>query len=1084
MLNVSLTLELLTTSSTTSQSASNSIDPAPYILHQSAANEINDLLISVAPSVAASPTVLAWSIITQTLRETALKTRDSRELRQSIRSADRYGAGDSSDTDGAERSSVRNMSAIRRRSSTSSDTSQQSTLLEEINDTLQITAVHGDPIAYLAKQAVEDGKVFKVLIAIAVDFCTPFGFEHGGFADQKMRKCLLDLVRASVEFVDYQPALILATMAVITGSERYWEQVDRSSDFCLKGPAVLLRQDEVLKRRIFLMALARFPYESMPFLQLCRALAYQHSSYGDVTGVWLNLESLDTFTCMLPPDYQGYKTIREDEEADFIELIEDFDFDIHAGPTSSKIGPHSTPLLLQYPKTRAASSAFIRLPRGTQGQIISNGKPLVVAWNYEYSALTYIGRVLQCASVGVYSNVSANSAISSDIVSEAISFITIMLLSATKDTSAERDPTSILDSASFILGQASDGLERNQDIISVTFQIFENELYKPQKATEGQASLDVLIQCVHFAYALLPIMPDRVWPFLGRSSLLGVGEEGGRLNAIISSYEIVAGRFGFLLGCVRLFDALIEDVVVNAVSRRMPTKAVTRFGSINPLGTGVSQLIMEKVLISLQRTMIDVIGSIRNWRFESEEDRAEIAYWLYNTFEKLLNYSYRVNDDLNPSSKLTSALLPAANIILETYLSGPKTELAINSILQVCFEGLIAPSTSMPSRGTKYVTIQSTAALRFLHTLVQVNVYLQPNLSQLKGHLFKAAKLFARLFTAHEAYKLPVINLFDALIRSATPKEEKPPSLLGYLGQEGAHCFLEVLAVFDQPLNELALGIAIWRLLAAIVSAQQQWFAQIILTGVTPRASVKAQLNPSLKDAGRTEPIFSIALHNLRNIERLEPRRALAMLEFVALAADFWPSALTIIEGQISFLRTISEYAARISTLANPDRDAPHKITFDYNRLRMAAHIADILAMYTRRTQQVGNLKFPKMLIPHLIHLCKNVITMPSYNRSLHTNLRQNFATKFEGCSLTDFKRTRITPATLGNSYFYDFELANKILAYEPAWVGKRNQGFAEEFRKANLNLSVVEAQIVSSFSHLTSSLNKSRHFFEAGSPF
>lgn len=48
--------------------------------------------LSPLPLTISSPAVLAWGIVMQTLRETALNTRESRETRQSLRAADRYGA--------------------------------------------------------------------------------------------------------------------------------------------------------------------------------------------------------------------------------------------------------------------------------------------------------------------------------------------------------------------------------------------------------------------------------------------------------------------------------------------------------------------------------------------------------------------------------------------------------------------------------------------------------------------------------------------------------------------------------------------------------------------------------------------------------------------------------------------------------------------------------------------------------------------------------------------------------------------------------------------------------------------------------
>ena len=118
--------------------------------------------------------------------------------------------------------------------------------------------------------------------------------------------------------------------------------------------------------------------------------------------------------------------------------------------------------------------------------------------------------------------------------------------------------------------------------------------------------------------------------------------------------------------------------------------------------------------------------------------------------------------------------------------------------------------------------------------------------------------------------------------------------------------------------------------------------------------------------------------------------------------------------------------------------------------------------MYTHHTLQSDSPRFARSLVNHLTYLIKNAISPPTYNASLHVNLRHNFETKFPGCSLADFKRTTINRPQLGESFYYDLTLAKKMLAHEPAWTGKQGQGFAEEMKRANVNLSLVEAQIVS----------------------
>ncbi len=265
ILNLPSALELLDQSSSIGVSSGPAGDNVPYLLDPAACNEINEILIDASLMKPASPAAMAWAIMMRELRETALSTREIREARRSLRAADKYGAADSSDTDGAERP-TKQFSSLNRRSSTGSDTSQQSTLLEDIYDTISMTAVDGDPVAFLANNAVGRGSVFKIITAIATEYCTPFGFEHDGKPGQNMRRVLLDLIRASVDLVDYLPPFIIATLAVLTGSERYWEALDRPAESNRAEPAAVFLRDKVLTRKLFLVAMMHFPYESMPLL--------------------------------------------------------------------------------------------------------------------------------------------------------------------------------------------------------------------------------------------------------------------------------------------------------------------------------------------------------------------------------------------------------------------------------------------------------------------------------------------------------------------------------------------------------------------------------------------------------------------------------------------------------------------------------------------------------------------------------------------------------------------------------------------------------------------------------------------------
>ena len=1053
ILKLPIGLELLPQIPAASTAAPESNDDALYLLNSSAINEIHDIFIAAAEAcpITASPAVLAWSIILQSLREYALLAKEKREIRQADRASDRIGTTESSDNEGAERSSDR------RRLSTGSDTSQQLSFLEELLERVMLNAPEDDPIAFLARRAVDSNKVFNIITALAVDYCTPFGSEHSGQSGLRMRRVLLDLMRAVLGLIQYQPALLIASLAVLTGFERYWDTLERPIEFSTAEPASYFLEDHILMQNLFRTALSRFPYETLPFLKLCRSLAICNAKDdAGMPAIWSLIDDLDEITIQLPANFVAYKTIREDEEANYVELIDSLSF----------IGPDlviSRPSKRLHTSTKAGVfSDALELPSGTVGRILSETRPPVVMWHYEYSGLAYMGKILQLAlGVGESWEENSNTPQSRETVAEIIDLISVMLCTTVKSGSENPGPligTTAADAARTILEKASDRLDRNQDIISVIFEIFDNELQRRHNVSEEDGSVEILVRCIQFTHALMPIMPDRVWPFLGRSGLLGVNEGENKISAVVASAEMVLGRYEFLLGCIRVFDSLVEDAVTHAVARKAPTKAITRFSSANTLGTGISQTAMKKVLLCFQRITIDTFESVKNWRFAAPEDRLEINTWICAILTKILKYSFAVDDDRSISNKLAEPLAPAAEYIVEVFLSTSTNDLSVHPLMEIIHDGRTTPETSLSTRSFQYWTSQVQAATTLVTVLIQVNRLLQHPPSYLDEQTFKASPTLAMVYAAHGSFRLPVAKLLSALIGSASTLHRQTPSLLGYLGQETASHFLEVVSMIDQLLCDEQLSIELWRLLSVIVSKQQQWLAHFVLTGNTPRDSLKGPQATARTIPRTKRSILNIALDGLSNIEKLQPQAAIAMLEFVTLAADFWPRVLVTIEQHSHFLTATLDYVGRLAPSSGPTKERSK----DYGATQISSLILDIYAMYIHHARQSGDVSFAKKLLTIVSYISLNAVSTPSYNASLHGNLRQNFESKFPTCSLDNFKRTSLTRPLLGNSFYYDLNVATKMLSFDPAWIGRRNQGFGEELIRANLNLSLVEAQVVS----------------------
>lgn len=1057
VLNLPLALEMVLQNSTSALSIAASQNDAPYLLNLDGIEQAKTIFLNAADAglANASLAVLAWSVIFQTVRDCVIACREAKETRLGLRVSDKYGAVESSDTDGIERPPVRSSP------STSSDISQPSSFLEELLDRILDTVLNEDSISYLAKSAVDRSRVFDVVTALATDYSSIFGSDHNGKPGLLVRRMLLELIRAVLEWIEYQPILLIATLAALNGNERYWDTIDRPQELKHSEPSAFFLNDYSLMQKLFRTALARFPYETLPFLQFCRALAISGTTddEGQPT-IFVLLQSIDSLTCTLSPKFTKYEIIREDEDANYIQLTDtmnildtvdcslNFDKSNQVSGVSPKI---------------ARSIDSLELPRGTMGRVLSENKPLVVMWRYDYSVLSYIGKILQYASVDRSSSSGSMASIGSrEVVTEIIDLLTIIISSTYKTNADVQDLSVSQGVAQTILENASDGLDRNQDVVSVIFEIFENELLGRQSASDEKGSLNILIRCIQFTHALLPVMPDRVWPFLGRSSLLGINGVDSQIGAIITSAERISGHYNFLYGCIRVYDALIDDAIAHAISRKAPMTAVRRFAAKEKLGSRISQTLSEKIIAGFQRTMVDVFESLPAWKFSSQAEKWEINASICSIFSKILSYTFDVNGLTDMGQKLTKPLSSAAQYILEVFLPSSSTNISVHPLLQILLEGVAIPNNTLSIKELQYCTCQVVNSIDLITELIQVNTLFGKPPTSLEEQIFKATPVLAKLYAVHEKYRLSIINLFSALISGHDNADSQPPSLLSHLGQDTASCFLETLSVLDQPLSDNNLSIGIWQLLSAIVSRRQQWLAIFVLTGNTPRNTLKDNKKLEIPKPQQAEPLLAAALDELSNIERLEPMNAIAMLEFVALAADYWPWVLSSIEEHPHFLTAIKEFIVFSEPRLASNNERIKRVANDYIRLQISSVLMNILAMYIHHTCQKGNSLYAVNFLPNLSFLAQTAVYVPSYNASLHGNLRRNFESKFPGCALVEFKRTSTRKPQLGPSFYYELDMASRMLSFDAAWAGRRGQGFAEEMIRANINLSLVDSQIVS----------------------
>jgi nuclear pore complex protein Nup188 len=923
-----------------------------------------------------------------------------------------------------------------------------------------------DPIRNLASCALDELQALDTLSDLASQFGPNAYFSP--IIGTKMRLVILDFLQYSTS-IGYSEELVTASLSAITGGQDYWDILDAKQPSGTREPDFVFVNNESLNW-LLEEAQRRYPYEALPFLQFTRALASSTACYGqDGAQTILHfIERMPSFTHILPENFSRYETTRESEDENYIRLLQ------------------SIPLfdgqdkLVRQIKSSALSTVDhdFYIPQNTIGRMISTSQTLRVAqWNHQYSGFKYLGKLLE-TFLAAAEEVDATTGKCADreAVTEIITFFAIALQGFSKCTSIDSPRGEALR----ILQIASSGLRRNRDITTVVFDIFEEELQRQSVNVGFEGPLDLLTSCVQFLHALISITPGRVWPFIGRSGLLELSHDSSKLSTIVSSIELVSGRYEFLLSCTRLYEELVQDIVVNRVSRRCRAKSSARFGGEGTMaGTGMPDQVLSKVLLSFTRFFVDAFESSCTWKFLKQNDCRRLRKNIAGTFNRILHWAYGLEEPVSvvsdsvstqsaensftstlsdsfsqKRSKLLATFESAALYIADSFLSISSGSLRVQPILQTFYDGLEAPDTTFYLHESALCVEQVQSVLTFSRTLLQVSALLGRPSSQLELQLFKASPLLARLYAVNDAYRIFVVALLEALVVSVSINTTEPPSLLGYLGSRTSRNFLHILSSLDKPLSRQGNFIAIMHFLSRVMSGRQQWFANYLLTGRTARDALNSKDTFALD-----RPTLNTALDTFSRLDGMPKIEAMKRLEFIALAQNYWPWATYDSKKHADFIKHISEYIGTLRPL-QPASSVDDIVDAAY-QTRMASLIAEILAMSLFHSRQTGGPSKVTDLIPNIDYFTRFAVAIPAYNTSLHANLKRNFEAQYPGYHLLDFQKSSLEVRQFGENYFYDLNLMNKMLSFDQAWV--RRTGFRTEVVNANINLSLMDAQIVGS---------------------
>lgn len=889
-------------------------------------------------------------------------------------------------------------------------------------------------IESLAQQATEGGTVYEVLsqMALVAGELTAGAFPQ--LQGSRIRRVLTKFLKWTHHFVGYQGEPVSALLACLSGGASYWNISQKTATSSTTDVLALTLLDDELLTDYFEASLNRFPFELSPFLRITSALA-RCTTLRDTERSELILRLLQrtpTLTFNFPPNFQGYELVLEDENTNSFRLIE--------------------PIRLFHPGTRIRRHVAVDdfcLSEGSYGRFVTDSGR-VVFMEYGHSALALLGSRLQISLTQDDYNLVLGP-LSQEEVAESISLLATLVRA--EYVKAPATGAGRFQKVVEIVEEASKSIDFSKDLISVICDILDASM---QDDDTGDGSLPVITACVQFLHAALPVFPSRVLSYMARCDLLNSESHAGKLARLTGKLDMGEEQFEFLISAVRLLSSVVDAIMSSSIQRKGGGKSGSRAKAENESWLGTSDSTLSKLAYSIAQAAVDVFENSSTWKFGSVAYPTLLMRDIAPIMRNLILYAYGL-DGPESSSRPTEALEAGAEYVIDSFLSPSAGSLRFRPLLNTIDAGRRDQASTLYHKSAVASQHQVTAVLDLATTLLRVASLYDRPVGLFEGHLFKISGLLARLCASNDHFKRPTLLLLNALVESAGRRTDEPPSLLGYLGPQVAKSFLDVLAKIDKPFSSPAEVTTIWKFFSSIIRNRQQWMSNCLISGKTPREVSDAT---KVKDFA-SESVFSTALAKLKDVGALSRPEALGILDFVTSAQNYWPwTVFTILRDPACFdgLRTRIKGMSSAAVTAKAD---PLGAAYD---AKEAAYIAEAFAMQLYHLRHMGGAESAaKDLLKNLDYYLRDGAAITGYNVSLHSNFRKNFANKYPSCSVERFKRTMLEQRDLGDNYYYDLVMADEMLRFDPGWRGPRSNGFKTEMERANLNLSLVDAQIVSS---------------------
>lgn len=1005
-------------------------DEDSYITSEDVLKQVDETinLAAEAGLGTAGPVIFTWTLIVQQMLRSHHDRQERRDLQQNRQAQE-----------GFERE-VQNIEAypgVGRRSSAGSIVSMESQSYDKfLNTVYGSTSQQQQDLQRIEQMAIAvtaGGQMHSYLTVMAQTLGEGHTAPFRPYLGARMRSAVLGFLVFSFPVVGYITESISTFFAIVSAGRGYWGITPGTQTIKARQDVIVEAIRDPLAMQQYLGQIwLRWPHEFAPFTNLCKEILSSPAS-----DLLPSLAETSSLTFHLPDPFWEFA----EDEADLGRLYLRADVPLFS--------------VLRARKRITFGAEPFCIPADTLGQLASD-TARVVQVQYTHSTLALLGKRLE-ANLAADSYDLALGPLEADDLAEAISLLATAIRSESAKATAAHTFLSGNAAAQVVLEEIGQSLPTNKDIVTVVTDTLDS--FVDGDLTDLEApSFRVITACLQFLDSILHVCPGRVWSYLTRCDLFMSASQAGKLSRITGTLELLDEQFDLLVTVVNFFSNLVESAVASAVHRKVDVKSNGRASDKEPVWQGTSDKALTQVTLSIAHTSVDILENSLTWRFPTEIHRSILLGDLIPTLTKLLAYSLGMADDKNANTVL-ACLEPASQYIIDGFLSPASLSLRFQPLLASTLVALGLPDSTVYKKRAEIIYGRQIAVLDFATVLIRIANSQDKPVTAIEGQLLKCSSLLARLCAADAKYLSPVLSLLGALAERISREDSETPSLLGYLGPQISRSFLQTISRLDKPFNRPKESEDTWAFFSTIMRNGQHWMANCLLTGKTPREALGSdgKLSKLAPDS-----ILKTALTRLRSIRTLPSSETLAILDLLTSAHNYWQWTVFASQEDNGCLDELRAYVRGLQSIA---MTAKTDVNQACDQARIAAYIAEAFAMHLYHLRKTGREQdFATDLVNDIDYYLRDGVAVSGYNTSLHINFAKNFAEQFPGFKLDSFSRTPLLPRKLGNGYYYALGLADKMLMFHPAWAGPRGRsgGFRNEMATANLNLSLVDAQVVS----------------------